>query len=88
MDKPTIQDIESVLNENADEIYKILFKKLYLKVYYQNNASELKEKSKTNYQQKIQKKNAIIDAIQKSKEGLEKPTLKKRKEIKTINFKI
>ena len=45
MDNPTSEkDIENIINDNWDKIYKILYRKLYSKYYYKNNQDQLKGK--------------------------------------------
>lgn len=50
MDNPTSEkDIENIINDNWDKIYKILYRKLYSKYYYKNNQDQLKGKSLIHY---------------------------------------
>jgi hypothetical protein len=50
MDNSTSEkDIEDIINANWATIYKILYRKLYSKYYYNNNQSILKNKSLANY---------------------------------------
>lgn len=50
MDNSTSEkDIEDIINDNWEKIYKILYRKLYSKYYYKNNQDQLKDKSLKNY---------------------------------------